>query len=118
MVELVKKGWGKEIIFASTPEYCGKLLVFDKAGAKCSMHFHLDKHETWYVNKGSFKVTWINTSDGSVDSSILKEGFTWINEQGSPHQLEALEDNSVIFEVSSEDKDYDNFRVAPGDSQK
>jgi len=47
MVELVKKGWGKEIIFASTPEYCGKLLVFDKAGAKCSMHFHLDKHETW-----------------------------------------------------------------------
>ena len=26
----VEKGWGKEIIFAREPAYCGKLLCFNK----------------------------------------------------------------------------------------
>ena len=118
MVQTVKKGWGKEIIFASNPEYCGKLLCFDKAGSKCSMHFHVQKHETWYVQQGSFRVYWINTVDGAIHSDNLETGSSWINEIGLPHQLEALEDNSIIFEVSTEDISTDNFRVAPGDSQK
>lgn len=114
----VEKGWGREIIFASTPKYCGKLLVFDKAGSKCSMHYHVDKDETWYVQQGSFQVNYINTFAGTRGSRILTQGSTWVNHPGSPHQLEALEDNSVIFEVSTEDKCEDNFRVEPGDSQK
>jgi len=36
----VDKGWGYEIIWASTDKYCGKLMVFTKVGAKFSMHFH------------------------------------------------------------------------------
>lgn len=118
MTNVIEKGWGREVIFASNPEYCGKLLIFDKIGNKSSMHFHLNKHETWYVNKGSFKVNWINHINASMENDILKEGDVWVNEQGCPHQLEALEDNSIIFEVSSEDHPNDNFRVSPGDSQK
>ena len=34
-----------------------------------------------------------------------------------PHQLEALEDNSSITEVSTPDSIEDNYRIAPGDSQ-
>ena len=36
----VDKGWGYEIIWATTDQYCGKILVFEKAGNKFSMHFH------------------------------------------------------------------------------
>jgi hypothetical protein len=28
--EIVEKGWGKEIIFVNNPEYCGKILCFNK----------------------------------------------------------------------------------------
>ena len=35
-----------------------------------------------------------------------------------PHQLEALVDGSMIFEVSNSEVENDDFRIAPGDSQK
>ena len=41
-VEIVPKGWGKEIIFVNNDEYCGKILCFNK-DKKFSMHYHL-KH--------------------------------------------------------------------------
>jgi len=116
-VEHAKKGWGKEIIFVNNKDYCGKLLIFDKAGSKGSMHFHMIKHETWYVQQGSFIVRFIDTNNANVLAHLLKEGAVWTNEQGRPHQLEALEDNSIIFEVSTADYKTDSYRVLPGDSQ-
>ena len=62
-VQIVPKGWGKEIIFVNNDEYCGKLLCFDK-GKKFSMHYHLKKKETWYVSKGTFLLLWIETTNG------------------------------------------------------
>ena len=35
----------------------------------------------------------------------------------TPHQLEALEEGSIIIEVSTPDSVEDNYRVMPGDSQ-
>jgi hypothetical protein len=35
-----------------------------------------------------------------------------------PHQIEALAAGSIIFEVSSPEQENDDFRIAPGDSQK
>ena len=114
----VKKGWGHEKIFATNDKYCGKLLVFEKAGNKFSMHFHREKDETWYVLEGSFVVRLIDTKDASRSEKILNAGDTWRNTPLLPHQLEALEDNSIIIEVSTPDSVEDNYRVAPGDSQK
>ena len=42
VVQIVPKGWGKEIIFVNNDDYCGKILCFDK-GKKFSMHYHLKK---------------------------------------------------------------------------
>ena len=36
----VNKGWGFEIVFANNDKYCGKILVFNKAGAKTSLVLH------------------------------------------------------------------------------
>ena len=117
VVNEVIKGWGKEIIFTDSPDYCGKLLVFDKAGSKGSMHFHLLKDETWYVQQGSFIVHYIYTDTGQSSSRTLLKGDTWRNKQGHPHQLISLEDNSIIFEASTADHSTDNYRIAKGDSQ-
>jgi len=115
---LVKKGWGYEIIWATTEKYCGKLLVFEKAGAKFSMHFHREKDETWFVNTGRFLVRWIDTETAKFNERELKEGDTWHNPPLQPHQLIAIVGNSSITEVSTPDSVEDNYRIAPGDSQK
>lgn len=114
---VIEKAWGREIIFANNEMYCGKLLIYDKAFSKGSMHFHMTKHETFYVQKGEFRIRWINTVDASIHEQILKEGDTWVNEPGAPHQIESLKDNSIIIEASTTHYDDDSFRVMPGDGQ-
>lgn len=110
--EIVKKGWGKEIIFANNDEYCGKILCFEK-GKKFSMHYHIKKKETWYVYKGKFLLLCIDTTDGVMYSQYLNKGDIITNKRGEPHQLIALED-SEVFEVSTKHYDDDSYRVWKG----
>jgi mannose-6-phosphate isomerase-like protein (cupin superfamily) len=113
----VKKGWGHELIWATTDKYCGKIMVFEKVGSKFSMHLHKEKDETWFVNAGQFLVRWIDTTTAELHEKILKEGDTWHNPPLLPHQLICIE-QGVIIEVSTPDSVEDNYRVLPGDSQK
>lgn len=113
----VKKGWGYEFIWATNDKYCGKILHFSKAGSKFSMHFHKDKDETWYVNAGKFKLRFIDTNTAELHEEILEQGDVWRNPPMLPHQLESLEDDSIIVEVSTADSVEDNYRIAAGDSQ-
>ena len=113
----VDKGWGYELIWATNDSYCGKILVFEKPGSKMSMHFHKEKDESWFVNQGSFKLRYIDTAKAQTMEVVIKAGDTWRNPPLMPHQLEALEDNSSITEVSTPDSIEDNYRIAPGDSQ-
>jgi quercetin dioxygenase-like cupin family protein len=111
-VEIVPKGWGKEIIFVNNDEYCGKLLCFEK-DKKFSMHYHIKKKETWYVSKGSFILIWVETDTGTTHTEYLKVGDVITNERGEPHQLIALED-AEVFEVSTKHYDEDSFRMWKG----
>lgn len=117
-MKIVEKGWGKEMIFADCDTYCGKIMVFENKGSKFSMHFHAIKDETWYVQKGSFIVKWIDTKDASMHEKTLFVGDVWNNPPLVPHQLIALENDSRIIEVSTHDDPNDNYRVMAGDSQK
>ena len=112
----VPKCWGKEVIIENNEFYCGKLLCFNK-GAKFSMHYHMIKDETWYVDKGEFLYRWIDTETADVIEQKLIIGDTVRQRPGQPHQLEALTDG-VIFEVSTTHSDSDSYRVWKGDSQK
>ena len=111
------KGWGKELIFATTDKYCGKLMFFDKKGSKFSMHFHKEKDESWYVLNGSFTLHTIDTKTADIETSVLTKGETWRNHPLVPHQLIAMEDYSIIIEVSTPDSVEDNYRISKGDSQ-
>ena len=112
----VEKGWGHELIWATTDTYCGKLLKFNK-GAKFSMHFHAEKDESWYILSGLFMIKFIDTQDASVHDVTIKEGEVWRNRPLQPHQVICLEEGTII-EVSTPDSVEDNYRVLPGDSQK
>ena len=112
----IPKGWGEEIIICNHELYCGKILVFKK-GAKFSMHYHMIKDETWYVNKGKFIYRWIDTETAEVIEIVLNVGDTVRQRPGQPHQLECIEEGEV-YEVSTQHFDSDSYRVWKGDSQK
>jgi mannose-6-phosphate isomerase-like protein (cupin superfamily) len=112
----VPKGWGEELIIENNEMYCGKLLIF-KAGCKFSMHYHMIKDETWYVDKGTFIYRWIDTETAEVHEEQLKPGDIVRQRPGQPHQLEAKTEG-IIFEVSTTHSDSDSYRVWKGDSQK
>ena len=113
----VKKGWGFELVWANNDKYCGKLLVFDRVGAKTSMVFHKEKAKSWFINAGKFKITFIDVATGEVKEAVLDEGKTVDFGALGPHQVEALVAGSIIFEVGTSDYVEDRFRLAPGDTQ-
>ena len=117
MVEpkIVTKGWGEEVWIHNDEEYCGKILRFFKSGNKFSLHYHMLKKESWYVAKGSFDYVWLDTESGSENTSQISVGSCITIERGLPHQLIALEDNSEIFEVSTQHFDEDSYRIRVGD---
>lgn len=111
--EIVEKGWGHEKIIYNGETYCGKILSFT-GGKKFSLHYHVEKHETWYVIKGRLNLTWIDPNIGNSNVIDLSVGDCVTIPQGVPHQLFAYEDSEVM-EVSTPHKDSDSYRIQKGD---
>lgn len=110
--KIVKKAWGQELWMANNQaeNYCGKILTIDK-GYKSSMHFHLSKHETFYVLKGSLAVHLFNLSEGEpLETVVINEGETYELDRVTAHQLEALEQLELI-EISTFHRDEDSYRI-------
>jgi mannose-6-phosphate isomerase-like protein (cupin superfamily) len=107
----VEKKWGYEMWIHNDNEYCGKLLVFTKNRNRFSMHYHIQKKESWYVQEGRFQFNYIDVENGKLKGTQLEKGQSVTIERGQPHQLIALEDNSIVFEVSTEHFDEDSYRV-------
>tara|TARA_R100000008_G_C3576103_1_gene165388 strand:- start:1115 stop:1519 length:405 start_codon:yes stop_codon:yes gene_type:complete len=108
----VEKDWGHEIWMANNPEenYCGKILKINQ-GYNSSMHFHLEKHETFYILEGSLQVDLIDTIDGVKVKKVLNQGDTMEIERGQPHQLIAYDGDVTFIETSTFHKDSDSKRV-------
>jgi mannose-6-phosphate isomerase-like protein (cupin superfamily) len=107
----VEKTWGHESIFVTNDKYTGKFMMFKNPGDKTSMHFHKEKHETWYCMGGVFEIKMTDTTDGTVSSFTLLEGEVMTIEPLKPHQIIALQADSVILEISTPDSVEDNYRL-------
>ena len=114
--EIHEKAWGHELWIVNNELYCGKLLVFKK-DKSFSMHFHLLKDEAWYISKGKFQYTYIDTENAEYKNIEVKEGDCIHLLPGQPHRMLALEEGSCIFEVSTHHIDSDSYRVQMGSSQ-
>lgn len=106
------KGWGYEVWIENRPEYCGKVLVFN-AGKKCSLHYHVDKTETMFLESGSLTIRYI-TRDGIEHLQKLEPGDSFLIENGLTHQIIAHE-ASRLFEFSTTHDDLDSYRIEKGD---
>ncbi len=98
----VDKPWGHEIWWAQTPAYVGKLLHVD-AGHRLSVQMHREKDETSYLLSGRLLLS-RGPSAQELSTEEIAPGFTWRNEPGVVHTIEALED-SVVIEVSTPEVD-------------
>lgn len=93
----VDKPWGREVWYAHTDRYAGKILEVD-AGHLLSLQKHVVKHETLYLLSGRMTFT----RDGDV--------FEWASgtaieiPPGTVHRMEAVE-HSIILEVSTPELD-------------
>lgn len=101
-VEIKPKPWGKEIWFANTDQYAGKILHISK-GHRYSLQYHEKKRETQYIYSGKVKLVY-GTDKEALQEKILNPGDKFEVHPYTIHRLEALED-SEVFEVSTPDLD-------------
>ncbi len=101
-ITIKPKPWGREVWFAHTERYAGKILEVTK-GHRLSLQFHEYKMETQYVYSGKVKLTYGLTED-ALEEKILSAGDKIDIPPFMIHRIEALED-SQIFEVSSPELD-------------
>ena len=113
----IDKDWGYEIVWASNQFYCGKILVFEKAGSKTTVVIHKNRKKSWFINAGRFQILFTDVKTGKSTATILDEGKTVDIGEMSPHSVEALAPNSMIFEAGTPDDLQDQFRLTPDDTQ-
>jgi mannose-6-phosphate isomerase-like protein (cupin superfamily) len=95
--KIVDKPWGREVWYAHTDRYAGKVLEVDE-GHRLSLQKHEVKHETLFLQSGRMRFT------------LGEEEFEWAPGErievppDTVHRMEALED-SVILEVSTPELD-------------
>jgi len=111
----IDKAWGYELWMVNNNKYCGKILHFSEK-AKFSMHYHLIKDETWYIQNGEFIFRWIDTKNANIIEEKLVEGDCIHIPIGLPHQLETSKGGTII-ETSTEHYEEDSYRIIKGDSQ-
>ena len=118
MTDNVKQtDYGYEIVWTDNEYYCSKILVFEKEDKQTRLHFHKNRHKSWFVNAGKFKITFIDIKTGMAREQVIQEGSTIDIAEMTPHQLESLDHNSIIFEAGTPDYEEDQFKINPGDEQ-
>jgi mannose-6-phosphate isomerase-like protein (cupin superfamily) len=99
--------WGKEewIVNLGSAGYCGKKLILNK-GHQCSIHYHKEKDEVFYINKGIV----LMIVDG--EELLMKPNSRIRIEPGTKHRFVGLTDSEII-EISSHHKEDDSYRDEP-----
>lgn len=97
----VKKEWGKEEVIVNR-DYCGKKLILNK-GFRCSMHYHKNKEETFYILKGKVLL------EIGMQKNIMLPGDSILIKPCQKHRFTGLED-SEIMEFSTHHEDSDSYR--------
>ena len=98
----VPKPWGRELIWAHTDRYVGKVLVIE-AGKRLSLQRHEIKDEAIYVLSGRLRL-YLEDDDGVVQTEELGPGDHRRVATGRIHRYEALE-RVELMEVSTPELD-------------
>jgi N-acetylneuraminate synthase len=99
----VKKLWGSEEWIVNR-EYCGKLLTLNP-GFRCSRHYHLNKHETFYVVDGQ---VWVELEGQTM---YLVKGESLQVAPRQVHTFRAIGGIAHMMEFSTHHEDDDSYRL-------
>lgn len=109
----VEKEWGHELWLVNDESLnlCSKIL-FIKKGSKGSCHMHDSKREYWFVQSGKciLRIHKMQQSSPQTVQTVLSEGESFFIDRLTAHQLEALEDTTII-ETSTFHRDEDSYRL-------
>jgi mannose-6-phosphate isomerase-like protein (cupin superfamily) len=97
----VTKVWGKEIWIANY-SYCGKILIINK-GYRCSVHYHKNKDETFYILKGKVLM------ELGESKKMMSPGDSVRILPLTKHRFTGLEDSEMI-EFSTHHEESDSYR--------
>ena len=95
---LVEKPWGREEVFAETPDYVGKIL-FIRQGEALSLQFHEVKDETLRVLDGHLELV-LGPDLERLETHHLEAGAVFHVPPGMLHRMIATSDCSLL-EVST-----------------
>jgi len=110
--KIVAKDWGKEVWLVNNEQenYCSKILEIN-AGQKSSMHFHVIKHETFYVQQGILLVGFYDLRTMERSEVEVRAGESLEIDRMQAHQLIAKDKNVVLLETSTFHREEDSYRV-------
>ena len=111
-VKKTDKSWGYEICRVNNKEedYCSKIISINE-GCSTSMHYHINKHEAFYVRAGTLRIDTIDTLTAKTQSHILNVGEVLEVERYLPHQLIAHNGPVEIDETSTFSDPSDSHRI-------
>ena len=92
--KIVEKPWGRELWYARTKHYVGKILVINR-GHRLSRQYHRVKHETVYALKGKFQL------EVNGRKRTLRPGSGFDIAPGVVHRFEAPWGRATLLEVST-----------------
>lgn len=81
----IDKKWGYESIFVNNELYCGKRLTVVPNGNACSVHYHLKKRETFFVERGSLFLEIWRPLAGFESKQVLGQPITLADFQPRPN---------------------------------
>lgn len=135
-IMIATKRWGHEKIISNDHGYCGKMLYIIK-GCQTSLHYHMAKHETFYLDSGKLivyysdevdKIQKISESededaklflfapgnDRLLSNITLRPGDKFEVPRMRVHKIIALED-SKLFEFSNRHDEHDIIKLMKDD---
>lgn len=95
--ETFERDWGREVFFARTPEYLGKILYMN-AGTRGGLQCHVEKMESFHLFTGRAEVEY-DPGDGLVTVEMVP-GQTFHIPPKAVHRVTAITD-CIFLEAST-----------------
>lgn len=117
MIKTVSKKWGYELWIENNSLYCGKHLHV-LPGKWCSVHYHKNKKETFYIIKGSLVLEYSDNIDlhywqtNQANRVVLSQGQSFTIDTMMAHRFTSNLDIPCDFiEISTHHDDSDSYRI-------
>ena len=96
-----KTDFGFKLDWATTKDYSASILFFEHIGSKIPMHVARHQEKTWFINSGTFLISWIDTDNGKEHNKIIQEGSVFHIPPMMPVGIESKYASSTIMQVTN-----------------